>query len=58
MRNFKDRFLKYNHIVQATLKEFIDHFQQALSNAASTLIAIEEKIRSIKKSTELKQYIN
>lgn len=35
-------------MVQMTLKEFIDHFQQDLNDPASTLIATKESICIIK----------
>ena len=39
-------------MVQMTLKEFIDHFQQDLNDPASTLIATEEAIFIIKEENE------
>ena len=48
MKKLKERLLKDNQEVQMTLKEFIDYFQQGLTDSASTLIAIEETIRIMK----------
>ena len=39
-------------MVQMTLKEFIDHFQQDLNDPASTLIATQESICIIKEENE------
>ena len=49
-------FLKDNHTVQMTLKEFINHFQQDLSDSTFGLIAIEETIYIMKE--EQKTEIN
>ena len=48
MKKLKEKFLKDSQLVQMTLKEFIDYFQQDLNNSASILIAIEETIRIMK----------
>ena len=48
MKKLKDRFLKDNRLVQMTLKEFMDYFQQDLNDPASILTAIEETIRIMK----------
>ena len=48
MKKLKDRFLKDNKLVQMTLKEFMDYFQQDLNDPASILTAIEETIRIMK----------
>ena len=48
MKKLKEKFLKDSQLVQMTLKEFIDYFQQDLNNSASVLIAIEETIRIMK----------
>ena len=42
-KKLKDQFLKEIKIVQITLKEFINYFQQDLNDTASTLIAIKKK---------------
>ena len=39
-------------MVQMTLKEFIDHFQQDLNDPASTLVATKESICIIKEENE------
>ena len=46
-------------MMQMTLKEFIDYFQQDFNDPASILIAIEEKIRVMKeeKNTEIDIFI-
>ena len=51
----KDRLLKDNKVMQMTLKEFVDYFQQDLSDPASILIAIEETMRIMKeeRNTEI-----
>ena len=56
MKKLKDMFLKDNHTVQMTLKEFINHFQQDRSDSTSALIAIEETIHIMKE--EQKTEIN
>ena len=48
MKKLKEKFLKDSQLVQMTLKEFIDYFQQDLNSSASILIAIEETIRIMK----------
>ena len=45
MKKLKDRILKDNQMVQMTLKEFIEHFQQVLNYPASTLIATRNATR-------------
>ena len=37
MKKLKEKFLKDSQLVQMTLKEFIDYFQQDLNNSASIL---------------------
>ena len=54
MKKLKDMFLKDNHIVQMTLKEFINHFHQDLSDPTSALIASEETIHIMKKEHKTK----
>ena len=49
MKKLKERILKDNQDVQMTLKEFIDYFQQGLNDPVSTLMAMEETIRIMKK---------
>ena len=51
-KKLKDQFLKEIKIVQITLKEFINYFQQDLNDTASTLTAIK-KMPIVKKSTIL-----
>ena len=41
-------------MVQVTLKEFIDYFQQYLNNSASTLTAIEETTRIMREEHKIK----
>ena len=48
MQKLKKRLLKGDQMVQMTLKEFIDFFQQDLNDPASTLIEIEEAMGIIK----------
>ena len=42
-RELKDRFLKDNQLVQITLKDFTDYFQQDLNNLASILTALKKQ---------------
>ena len=44
----KGQAFEDNQIVQMTLKEFIDYFQQDLNDQTSILTAIEETIRIMK----------
>ena len=48
MKKLKEKFLKDSQLVQMTLKEFIDYFQQDLNSSPSILIVIEETIRIMK----------
>ena len=59
MEKLKERLLKDNEKTQMTLKEFIDYFQQDMNDPASTLIAIEEIMCSMKEqhNTEINQSI-
>ena len=52
-KKLKDQFLKEIKIVQITLKEFINYFQQDLNDTASTLTAIKKIMPIVKKSTIL-----
>ena len=52
MKKLKDIFSKNNQMAQMTLKEFIDHFQQDLHDPASTLIATEETIPTMKEENK------
>ena len=42
MKKLKDKFLKDNKIVNISLKEFIDYFQQDFNDPASILTAMKE----------------
>ena len=44
VKKLKDRLLKDNKMVQMTLKESIDYFQQDLNDSGSILTAMEETI--------------
>ena len=48
IKKLKKRFLKDNQMMQIALKEFIDYFQEDLTDPASILTAIEERIRIMK----------
>ena len=56
-KKLKDQFLKEIKIVQITLKEFINYFQQDLNDTASTLIAIKKIIPIVKKEHNTDKYI-
>lgn len=53
-KNLKNWLLKHNQMVQVTLKEFIDYFQQYLNNSASALTAIEETTRIMREEHKIK----
>ena len=48
MKTPRERILKDNQNAQITLKEVIGYFQHDLNDPASTLIAIEERMRIMK----------
>ena len=54
MKKPKDRFLKDNQMMQMTLKESIDYFQQDLNNPASILIAIKETMHIMREEHNTK----
>ena len=59
MKKLKEKLLKDNQEAQMALKEFIRYFQQDLNDPASTLMAIEEKMRIMKEehNTEINKSI-
>ena len=48
MKTLRERVLKDNQNAQITLKEFIGYIEHDLNDRASTLIAIEERMRIMK----------
>ena len=58
MKKIKEKLLEDNQEAQMTFKKIIEYFQEDLNNPASTLIAIEETIRIMKKEHNTEKNIS
>ena len=58
MKKIKEKLLEDNQEAQMSFKKIIEYFQEDLNNPASTLIAIEETIRSMKKEHNTEKNIS
>ena len=58
MKKIKEKLLEDNQEAQMSFKKIIEYFQEDLNNPASTLIAIEETIRIMKKEHNTEKNIS